>query len=69
MRYVSVTPAYGVDYRTKQEVIDAYQAGADFKVHDYELHGYVNKNDKPDDVVLTVRYNKGRSVINLGEEQ
>ena len=68
MRYVSVTPAYGVDYKTQAEVKQAYDDGRDFKVHDYELHGYVNKNDKPSDVALVVRYNKSSRTMIIGEK-
>jgi hypothetical protein len=67
-RYISVVPAYGADYRTKKEVLEAFEAGADFRIQDFELSGYVNKNDKPDDVVLQVRYANER-IVTIGEEK
>ncbi len=57
-RYVSAVPAYGRDYKSKAEVMADWKAGKDFLIQDMQLSGYVNKADKPTDMVLNVRYKK-----------
>ena len=57
-RYVSAVPAYGADYKSKKEVQAAWDAGKDFLIQDLMLHGYVNKDDKPADMVLNIRYKR-----------
>jgi hypothetical protein len=54
--YVSAIPAYGRDYKTKKEVLKAWNEGQDFLIQDMFLSGYVNKEDKPKDMVLNIRY-------------
>lgn len=56
MRHISAVPAYGRDYKTKKAVLEDWNAGKDFLIQDYVEHGYVNKDDKPADVVLEIRY-------------
>ena len=58
MRYLSAIPAYGRDYKSKREVMEAWNAGKDFLVQDMTFHGYINKNDKPSDVTLNIRYKR-----------
>lgn len=57
-RYVSAVPAYGRDYKNKKEVMDDWNAGKDFLVQDMFSSGYINKNDKPADVTLNIRYKR-----------
>ena len=55
-RYVSAVPAYGRDYKSKKAVLADWEAGKDFLIQDPFLSGYVNKQDKPADMVLNIRY-------------
>lgn len=57
-RYVSAVPAYGRDYKSKKEVQEAWDAGQDFLIQDMMSSGYVNKDDKPADMVLNIRYKR-----------
>ena len=56
MRYVSAIPAYGRDYKSQKEVRADWDKGMDFLIQDIMEHGYINKDDKPDTVVLNIRY-------------
>ena len=58
MRYVSAVPAYGRDYKSGKAVLEDWNSGKDFLIQDFSLSGYINKDDKPNDMVLNVRYNK-----------
>ena len=55
--YVSAVPAYGRDYKSAKAVKEDWIAGKDFLIQDM-LHycGYINKDDKPADMVLSIRY-------------
>ena len=55
-RYVSAVPAYGRDYKSTKAVREDWAAGKDFLIQDMQLSGYVNKNDKPADMQLIIRY-------------
>jgi hypothetical protein len=59
--YLTVVPAYGRDYKSAKAVKADWEAGKDFRVNDMSSQwdgSYVNKDDKPDDVTLSVRYNQ-----------
>jgi len=60
--YYELTPAYGRDYKTKAEVIAAWEEGKDFE-GDYSL-GFmkVNKADIPKPCTVNLRYKGNRSV-------
>lgn len=62
-RYVSVVPAYGRDYTNQKQVLADWNAGKDFLIQDFELSGYINKDDKPASMILNVRYNKLQKVM------
>ncbi len=56
-RWLTAVPAYGRDYRTKAEVLAAWNAGRDFRITAPHAGGtYVNKDDLPPNVILVVRY-------------
>lgn len=60
-----LTPAYGRDYTTKEEVLKDWNDGKDFKAHTPRGVTYTNRSDlahlfPPDDYIL--RYNKNRRV-------
>ena len=62
MAYYELTPAYGRDYKTKAEVVAAFEADRDFE-GDYSM-GFklCNRQDfKPGDTV-NLRYKSNRNV-------
>jgi hypothetical protein len=63
MRYVSAIPAYGRDYKSKKAVLEDWNAGKDFLVQDMFSSGYVNKDDKPADLTINIRYNKLQNIV------
>ncbi len=56
--YLSAVPAYGRDYKSQKAVKADWAAGKDFRVEDLRSGGYINKDDKPADVVLNIRYDR-----------
>lgn len=62
-RNLTAIPAYGRDYATAEQVRGAWAAKRDFLIQDPFEHGYINIDDKPDDVILNIRYNKLRRVV------
>lgn len=50
--YVSAVPAYGRDYKSAKAVREDWAAGKDFLIQD------INKDDKPADMVLNIRYKR-----------
>lgn len=63
MRYLSAVPAYGRDYKTAREVKTAWADGKDFRIQDFKESGYVNKDDKPANVILNIRYSNLTKVV------
>jgi hypothetical protein len=61
--YLSAVPAYGRDYKSARAVREDWAAGKDFRVEDLRSGGYVNKDDKPADVTLNVRYSRLTRVV------
>lgn len=55
-RYVSAIPAYGKDYKSKKEVMAAWDEGKDFLIQDMFHSGYISKKEKPHDMILNIRY-------------
>lgn len=59
MKFLSTIPAYGRDYKHGKDVQADWEAGKDFYIvpqpPDFR-GGYVNKDDKPADVQLNIRY-------------
>lgn len=60
--YYELTPAYGRDYKTKAEVVEAWNEGKDFE-GDYQL-GFqlVNKQGIPKPCTVNLRYKGNRNV-------
>ncbi len=56
MIYVSAVPAYGRDYKSAKAVREDWAAGKDFLIQDMQHSGYVNKDDKPADMQLNIRF-------------
>lgn len=62
IQYITVAPAYGRDYKSKKEVIQAWNDGLDFQIVDM-FHGngkYISKRDviENPDLVINVRYKR-----------
>lgn len=57
MKWLTVVPAYGRDYKSKKAVQEAWDRGEDFLIRDVDDSGYVNKDDEiPEGVILHARY-------------
>lgn len=57
-RYASAVPAYGRDYKSQKEVREAWLAGSDFLIQSFDGSGYININDKPNDMQLNIRFKR-----------
>ena len=42
---LTVSPAYGRDYRSAKEAIADWQAGKDFRAESMKVHGYLSSRD------------------------
>lgn len=63
-KVLKVVPAYGRTPRTAAEVMELYNAERDFRIVRPNTGQYVNKEDKPDNVILRVSYaNDTRSLL------
>lgn len=65
MRYLTLVPAYGRDYKSAKSVRDAWNAGQDFRIADISHPDdgrYVNHNDAPTGTTFNIRYNALRSI-------
>lgn len=65
MQYFELVPAYGREYKTKAEVIEAFNANKDF-LGDYQL-GFqlINKEQIPKPSVVNLRYKKSRFITQV----
>lgn len=65
MSSYELTPAYGRDYKSKKEVIEAWNAGKDF-IGDHQL-GFkpVNRDDLPKPANIMLRYKRNTLVTVL----
>lgn len=61
--WYDASPAYGRDYKSQKEVLADWHAQKDFQIHQGGSSTYINKQDKPDHVGLTVRYHNGTKVM------
>ena len=66
MSHLTLTPAYGRDYRSKSAVLTDWEAGKDFRSVGYHGTGYINRADvakitPPVDV--NIRYQKLTKVL------
>ena len=58
MPYLTVTPAYGRDYKTKKEAIQEWENGKDFQVQSLFGSGYINKADAKPGTTVNIRYKR-----------
>ncbi len=59
MKYLTLTPAYGRDYKNKKDILADWNAGKDFVVADIGSGGYINKEDAEKDSTIrsvNIRY-------------
>lgn len=56
MQYLTLTPAYGRDYKSKAAVMADWNAGKDFIVQ--PSGQYISKNDAPKGCTLNIRYKR-----------
>lgn len=63
-RSLTVTPAYGRDYKSKAKAIADWNSGLDFRVQDYKLSGYINNADAAviDITEIHIRYDQNRRI-------
>lgn len=65
MAYYELIPAYGRDYKTKAEVVEAFNSGKDFE-GDYSLNfQLVNKEQLPKGAVVNLRYKSLRQIAQV----
>ncbi len=64
---INVLPAYGRDYKNKDQIISDYKANKDFKVSDISNKGYINKTDclRMQVACLIIRYSNNRKVASI----
>lgn len=64
---MTLTPAYGRDYKSQKEVLEAWNSNKDFTVADlFYLGTYCNKTDVENDKSIksvTIRYSKLTKVM------
>lgn len=64
MGHITLSPAYGRDYKNKQAVLDDWNANKDFKVETIGINGrYANKADLQDHALVHIRYDRLRKVL------
>lgn len=51
----TLTPAYGRDYKTKKEAIEAFEQGKDFVFNSYDRQCYCSKQDLINDGIKSVQ--------------
>ncbi len=61
---MTISPAYGRDYKSKKAVLEAWAAGLDFTIESFgpDMGRYINKADAAG-LTVTIRYDKLRKVV------
>lgn len=66
MKYIGMSPAYGRDYKSKAEVLEAVKANKDFSINDFgpNMGQVANRESFKDEtpVCLKIRYKKNTQV-------
>lgn len=55
---MTLTPAYGRDYKSKAEAIAAFESGKDFIANDYNKSGAFNINEMSKGQTVHIRYKR-----------
>ena len=65
IEYITVAPAYGRDYKSKSQALEAWKSGKDFEQQDVFRTGtYCSIRDfKDKQVTVEIRYNKLRDLV------
>lgn len=66
MAYITLTPAYGRDYKNKKEVLADWHNNKDFLITDMSDPydgSYMNKEQAKKGNTYNIRYNKLRSIL------
>lgn len=60
MTYITIVPAYGKDYKSKREVLEAWNAGTDFRIASIgpDDGRYISKREVPAGTHIMARYRK-----------
>lgn len=58
MEYITLTPAYGRDYKKKSDVLADFEAGKDFILQSFMGSGYINKPQIAKGTTCNIRYGK-----------
>lgn len=63
--YITVSPAYGVDYKNKSNAVQDWRAGKDFVLESNIERGgtYCSNRDFPANSKITIRYDRKRSCV------
>ena len=65
---MTITPAYGRDYKSKKALLADWDANKDFVLHQIVGRGgYINKSDAKDLGPLQARYGKNMKVMMVNE--
>lgn len=65
---VTLLPAYGHDYHSQQEVLTAFNAGADFRIMDMSHPGdgqLINMEQLQDGDIARIRYLRKTRIVHL----
>jgi hypothetical protein len=62
---MTLTPAYGKDYKTKKEALEAFENNVDFVLNTYHGQSYCNKEDLVSKGFFNfqIRYNRNTKVF------
>ena len=64
---MTLTPAYGRDYKNKAEAIADWESDKDFMAHTFNAQGYINKSQAektlPKGTTLQIRYKKQTQIV------
>ena len=62
---VTLTPAYGRDYKSKKAVLAAWNAGQDFGIATPNYGRYMSERDNEHFTSIWIRYNKLERIIQV----
>jgi hypothetical protein len=60
---MTLTPAYGRDYKSKKEVLADLESGKDFFANDYNKEGYINLAQMKSGQSVQIRYQRLTKVM------
>jgi len=63
MRYIIVVPAYGRDYQSEHQAIEAWKSGKDFRINDISSRWDGAYCSIRDELNVKIRYNRLQDVV------